>query len=239
MHHIPHMRSMICVVLAVAACQQAHGEPKPAERFEHDMMVRFHMHESFGLLRTIEQMLVQGKLDAAKAYADAIASAPDEPGLEPFVKRATAVRARAAELAMAPSIAEACRREAKMAAACADCHVDAGVMPEFSPPPREPPDEVTIHARMTRHLWASDRLWEGLVGNSDESWRAGLDMLAATPLPFRDKPGQDRAALAQQLQRLATSAKQQQATDQLRDRAQWYGDILATCAACHASSRKP
>lgn len=233
------MRSLVCVVLAASACQQAHGEPKPSERFEHDMMVRFHMHESFGLLRTIEQLVIHGKLDAAKAYADAIATAPDEPGLEPFAKRAAAVRARAAELATAPSVDEACRREAKMAAACADCHVDAGVMPEFSPPPREPADAPTLRARMTRHLWASDRLWEGLVGNSDESWRTGLGVLAATPLPFGDKPTDERAALAKQLQRLAANAKQQQATDQLRDRARWYGDILATCAGCHASSAKP
>ncbi len=230
------MRPIAYALLAIAACQTAQGDDrKPSETFEHDMIVRLHMHENFGMLRTIEQLLIHGKLDAARALANAIAYAPDEPGMEPFAKRATAVRARALELANAQTIDDAVRKEAQMAAACAQCHVDAGVLPEFSPPPREPPDDPTLQARMARHLWASDRLWEGLVGNSDDSWRDGLTMLAATPLPFPDGKVEERRALARQLQRLAVSARQAQATDQLRDRAHWYGEILATCAACHAT----
>ncbi|MGE5182170.1 MAG: hypothetical protein ACM31C_08910 [Acidobacteriota bacterium] len=233
------MRSIVLALLAIAACQNASGGPpkpsdKPSDRFGHDMTVRLHMHENFGLLRTIELEIIHGRLAAAQALALAIGETPDEPGLEPFAKRAAAVRARAAELANARDIAEACRREAKLAAACADCHVDAGVLPEFSPPPREPPDHPTVRSRMVRHLWASERMWEGLVGDSDESWRAGLDILAATPLPFADKTD-ERAPLAAKLQQLARDATQTQATDQLRDRARWYGDMLATCAACHAT----
>jgi cytochrome c553 len=202
------------------------------------MMVRYHMHENFGMLRSIELLLVHGKLDDGKVLARAIAEAPEDPGMQAFAKRSAAVREQAAALVAAPSVDEALRREAKLAAACADCHVDAGVLPEFANPPRLPPDGDTVKSRMARHVWASDRLWEGMVGNSDEQWRAGLDVLAAAPFPWSAAEG-DRVALAKRLQQLATDAKQTQSGDQLRDRARAYGEILTTCAACHSAKTSP
>ena len=247
------------LALALAACQAARGDdrtppkkpplpvPEPVQtvppeptrgQFEHDMMVRFHMHENFSLLRAIEKLLIRGKLDDARALARSIAESPDEPGLASFAKRIAAVRDRAGALATATTIEEACRREARVAEACAQCHVDAGVLPEFREPPPAPPDHPTLAARMARHLWATDRLWEGVVGDSDESWRAGLDVLAATPLPWG--PGQpERTQLAQQLQRFADQARHTQARDRLAERAKIYGNMLATCVACHASTGTP
>jgi cytochrome c553 len=224
-----------CIALALAACQTASAgdEPKPSQRFEHDMIVRFHMHENFGLLRAIELMLVHGRLEEGKALARSLAEAPDEPGSEMLAKRVAVVRDRAQALATASSVDEALRREASLAAACASCHVDAGVLPEFSNPPRVPPDVDTVKARMARHRWATDRLWEGMIGDADDTWRAGLDVLAASPLPWA-KADTERQALAQQLQRQARDAQKTQATDRLDDRARAYGDILVTCAACHA-----
>jgi cytochrome c553 len=229
------MTKLSCVLLAIAACQTASArEAPPAQRFEHDMMVRFHMHENFGLLRAIEMLLVHGKLDDARALARAIAIAPDESGSEVVAKRVVVVRERAEALASAPTVDEGCRRAAKLAAACADCHVDSGVLPEFANPPSVPPDLDTVKARMARHRWATDRLWEGVVGDNDETWRAGLDVLAATPLPW-SKISAEREALAHRLQQLADDARKTQATDQLRDRANAYGEILVTCAACHTA----
>jgi len=222
---------------AASACNAARAdEPKqglPSVRFEHDMMARYHMHENFGLLRSIELLLVHGKLDDAKAFARMIAEAPDEPGLQPFAKRAATVRASAASLADAPSIDEGVRREARLAAACADCHADAGVLPEFESPPRIPPDADNVKARMARHLWATDRLWEGIVGRSDESWRAGLDVLASAPLPWSVADA-DRQALARGLQQSAAAAR----TAPESDRPRRYGEILVLCAACHSVAKK-
>ena len=72
----------------------------------------------------------------------------------------------------------------------------------------------------------------GALDVARKQWRAGLDVLAAAPFPFSSADG-DRQALAKRLQQLAIDAKQLQATDQLRDRARAYGEILTTCAACH------
>jgi hypothetical protein len=150
-------------LVLLAACQASGAtddrQPPPSERFERDMIVRFHMHENFDLLRTIEKLLVRGRLDEARSLARAIAEAPDEPGLGPWAKQAMVVRDRAAALANAKDSAEACRLEARLAEACASCHAEAGVIPEFRSAKRVPPDQPTIEARMARHLWATDRLW--------------------------------------------------------------------------------
>jgi mono/diheme cytochrome c family protein len=226
---------MICAFFALAACTAARADDRtPKNRFAHDMMVRFHMHENFDLLRAIEKLLVHGKLEEARSLARSIAQAPDEPGLAAFAGPAAAVREQASALAGAGSLDDALRGEARLAQACADCHVAAGVVPELREPPSAPPDQPTVEARMTRHLWATDRLWEGIVAQSDDAWRAGLDVLAATPLPGTSSDAV-RAKLARQLQRMATTAKQ----DQAGDRARSYGEILATCAACHTAPAGP
>lgn len=223
---------------ALAACQStAFGQPEPvppAVRFEHDMLVRFHMHENFDLLRGIEKLLVRGKLDDARALARGIAEAPDEPGFSQFAVQATLVRARAATLARSARLDEACRAEAWLADACAGCHVAAGAVPAFRPPPQAPRDAPTIEARMARHLWATDRLWEGVVGGDEASWQAGLDILAATPSPEM-KSTTERAVFATRMQQLADDARRGSRIATPAGRAVSYGKILATCASCHTN----
>ena len=86
---------------------------------------------------------------------------------------------------------------------------------------------------MVRHVWASDRLSEGVVGAATDSWRAGLDVLAQAPL------ADARTANARKLWELATAAKQQIDKSDFATRARTYGEILVACQACHASDRKP
>lgn len=216
-----------------AACQAASAQDEPpSKKFEHDMMVRFHMHENFDLVRAIEKLLVRGKLEEGQRLAAAIARAPDEPGMQPWAPQAAKVRDRANAIANAPSIDEALRAEARLADACASCHADAGATPEFRSAPTLPPDKGTVEARMARHLWAADRLWEGIVGDAEDPWRAGLDVLAATPLPW-SKVDADRAPLGKQLQSLADDARKMSRVTDRAERARAYGEILVTCAACH------
>ena len=239
------------VLVALAACTAGHAEPAPrpagkpaprpapspdptAERFEHDMLVRMHMHENFGLLHAIERLLIRGKLDDARRLAESIGAAGDGPSHGPWAAHAVAVRERATELARAPSIDVACRRAGAVAAACAGCHAELDAMPELRPPSATPPDRPTIEARMLRHRWASDRLWEGLVTNGDDAWRSGLDILAAAPLDWAAIAPASRAGLARQLQQQAARARRQ-APDGIRERAAAYGEMLATCAGCHTA----
>jgi len=205
-------------------------EPKPPERFERDDVQRLHMHENFDLLRAIERLLIVGKLDDAKRFAAAISEAPDAPAHGPWAAHVVAVRDGAAALARATTLEQACRLEATLAGACAGCHVETGVAPDFRVFP-VPPDKATIEARMLRHRWAADRMWEGIVGGADEPWRAGLEVLAAPPLDW-GPASSDRAIHARTLQRLADQARKQK-TPTVESRTAAYGEMLVTCASCH------
>jgi cytochrome c553 len=211
---------------SVADAPKPKPEPPPSVRFERDMMVRFHMHENFDLVRAIERLLIRGKLDEAKRFAEAIAAAPDEPEHGPWIAYTVAVRSRAGELARATTVDDALRADARLAVACGSCHKALEASPQFRTSPALPPDKPTLDARMLRHRWAADRMWEGIVGNADEPWRAGLDVVAAKPLEL----GPERAPFALQLERLAKQARRPGTVD---DRAKTYGEILATCAGCH------
>jgi cytochrome c553 len=211
-------------------------EPKRPERIDPETVLRLHMHENFDLLRAIERLLIFGKLDDAKRFAAAISEAPDAPAHGPWASHVVAVRDRAAALARATTVEQACRLEASLAGACAGCHVDTGVTPEFRVFPPLPPDKPTIEARMLRHRWAADRMWEATVSGADEPWRAGLDVLAATPLDWGPPPS-ERAAHARELQRLADQARKLRTASTLEMRTASYGEILVTCAACHTGKR--
>jgi len=198
------------------------------------MMLRFHMLASFDTARTIERLIIRGRLDDARYFARSLATEPDVPGMAPWAKQVELVRQRAGALSTAPDIDEACRREAQLIAACASCHRDAGAQADFQPPHDVPPDQPTVPARMARHRWAADRIREGMIGDAEDAWRAGLDVLAAAPLASMDA---DRRPLAQRLQQIADQARHA-GNAAPADRARVYGEILLTCAACHAHVAK-
>jgi len=207
-------------------------------RYEREDLVRIHMHENFDLLRAIERLLIRGQLDEARRFARAIAEVPDPPSHGPWATQVVAVRDRAAALGRATTIDQACRAEAQLAAACAGCHTDSAAIAMFRSFPPAPPDHFTVAARMLRHRWAADRMWEGIVGAADEPWTAALEVLAARPLTFGD-PTAARAITAKRLQRLASDARAKRGLDATAARATVYGEILATCAGCHAAAPPP
>ena len=196
------------------------------------MMVRYHMHGNLDVLRAIERLLIRGKLEDARELARAVAEAPADPDLGVWAARASTVRDRAAAVASAPGLDEAVRREARLAEACADCHLETRVQPDLRAPPI-PPDRDTLPARMARHRWAADRLWEGVVAADDVPWNAGLEVLSATPLRWPELG--ERLSLARSLQRLADQARQRSATDSNAERARSYGEMLVVCTTCHTA----
>ncbi len=208
---------------------RAPPQPGPLDR---DAMMRLHMHASFDLIRAIERLLIRGKLEEAKRFAATISEPADAPAHGPWASRVILVRDRAAAVARATTVGQACQLEARLAAACGGCHLETAAVPRFRAYPAAPADLPAIGARMARHRWAADRLWEGIVGGADEPWRAGLEVLAAAPLEWGE-PTAARAQLARQLQHDAAQARERVPGASFDARASAYGDMLATCAACH------
>jgi cytochrome c553 len=209
----------------------AGDEPPAPVRIAKPEMVRFHMNRHFDDLQAIQRLLVSGKLAEAKSLAFMLTKPATDPGLAPWAAESASVTEAARALVAAPGVDEALRREARVAVACAYCHVHTQQAPVFAAPPTTPTDEANTASAMARHQWAVDRLWEGVVGGSDRPWRAGLEVLGATPLPYSPAA----PALATRLQQLARSAMtaHREQTETLDERGRLYGEMLVTCAACH------
>ncbi|MCX5748484.1 MAG: hypothetical protein NT062_39035, partial [Proteobacteria bacterium] len=132
-----------------------------------------------------------------------------------------------------PDLPTAASLAARLGRACSKCHEahDGIVTFVWEPAPEDAP---ALAAQMKRHQWAAARLWDGLVGPSDTMWSEGAHVLATTRLDAAQAVGRthnaDVAALAQKVRAIATRAT---TVDDHDARAQLYGELLSTCAACH------
>jgi hypothetical protein len=224
------MRETLLLLVTAAACgRPASGEPL---RLDRPAVTRYHMARHFGDLLEITHLVLAGKLDDARARAFLLTRPAHDDGLTDLASESQAVEDAAAALRQAPSLSDACRLTAKVAQACASCHVQVSRLFRVSPPPEEPSGEPTLEARMQRHRWAADRLWEGVVLGDDRRWRQGLEVLAAQPVAM---PKGER--LAQRLQAMAIDSLGQleQRSDSYESRAHAYGEMLVTCSTCHQS----
>lgn len=234
------MSLSLVAALLMASCgrpaesgEDPQRQPPEPPRFDRPAMVDFHMRRQLDDLRQVERLLIAGKLDEARARAEPLTRAVPDPGMERWRREVDAVTQAAAALVAAPGIDEACRREAQVAEACAWCHLATQKVPAFAVPAVPAADGTTPAARMARHQWAVDRLWEGMVGPSEHRWRSGLEALAVTPLPF--SPFTDAPLVASRMQDVAQQAIAALGKDSLDDRARRYGEMLVMCSACHAT----
>jgi len=252
------MPSTSSITASLAACLAACGTPPPAPSApRHDaakpapvadawtdraraQVVAVHMRDHYDDLRVMERHLVENDLDTVRDYAFSIAIDKGDPELDTWNAQLAAMRAAAYSLGTAEGQDEACRREPRLAAKCGECHRDSGAVPELEVAPL-PPDEPNALARMDRHQWAADRLWQAMITSEDRAWRDGLDVLAATPLPTVElttvaapDAGPKIRELGLRMQRLA---KQARTAGSLEDRATQYGEILVVCSRCHALAK--
>lgn len=137
------------------------------------------------------------------------------------------MNAAAARLAEATDIGAASQALGALARTCGDCHATlGGPAAPIGEAPEAEDGGVTL--RMKRHRWAEARLWDGLVVPSDRAWRAGAHALADAPLvPAADVLAQSVHALGRKA--IVVGARV--------DRGAVYGELMATCASCHALVR--
>jgi hypothetical protein len=125
----------------------------------------------------------------------------------------------------------------ELAVACGSCHSKVGILP---PPPSEMPNGEEWESAMARHAWAADEMWTGLVWKSDARFRHAVEVWNATSLA-QPHTAEDKRftpevlALEDRVHNLAEAAASK--TEPSR-RAALYGEMLATCSACHALVRR-
>lgn len=195
------------------------------------------MHERFSRTVDIQTGIVLGDLERAKSAAAWIATqdgSRDFPaGTEAYQDR---LRSRAGLIAMDEELDSAALHTAEIAAVCGNCHLATGGGPRFVIG-SEPGQGSTAARQMIRHLWAADRMWEGLVGPSAETWMAGIGVLNEGEeglegvVRSSDAPEEARRYLAD----LRNLAEEGAAATTQEARASIYGRLLATCYGCHRS----
>lgn len=190
-----------------------------------------HMESHWAQVGQVQTALVFGDLEGAREPARWLAEHPEHPDLPQGVMSPVEdMRAFARSVIRAGSLADASRCAAEMGAACGRCHQASGGGPRLlqntMPETGTAPDK-----HMARHLWAADRLWEGLVAPSDQAWRLGANALAEDPLfvELGDQGSQEVLTLARQVHALGATAR----ATQPDHRAGVYARLMVACAQCH------
>ncbi len=177
----------------------------------------------------IQSAMIRGDLPTARVSARTLAASPSAPGIGPegaeWVEELTV---QASAIRDAPAFGEAATATGLLAATCGSCHEASGGGPVFRH--GDPPDDRGFAGHMIRHSWGADRMWEGLVSNADDAWRAGAAVFADESLE-----GDALTAKARQYaDRLHELGRGAPGIRGLEERGARYGEILEQCSGCHA-----
>lgn len=179
----------------------------------------------------IRKAVIAGTPEQAARPADALAKADilgDVPvSWRPFVERMQQLAGRIND---STNAAQAAAATADLGVTCGACHLQRGG-PKASNAPA-PPESTALVARMQRHVWATERLWEGLTVPSNEAWSAGAKALSTAPFPaqlLKDGGVHSRSA-ANDFAKLVVKAPTKKTVE---ERAALYAELLVTCGGCH------
>jgi cytochrome c553 len=196
------------------------------------------MHEHLDRMTTIKSMIISGNLDGVREPAMWLADHEAASGLpENFEPYVGLMRQYAREVNNAPDLKSAAFSVSQIAKTCSNCHLVNEVQIEFGfdQVPAEWSDTVS---HMQRHQWAVDRLWDGLIGPSENAWNRGLNMLVDVPLHADDVTDEeladvDTAALDRITGRIHDLAGVGTTATTPAARSEVYGEMLGLCAECH------
>ncbi len=227
---------ILSVAFAVSACgksAQAPAEQSAATASAQpsvDTAARMAGH--FGKVRELEEAVIRGDLESAKAAAQWIAEHQEAAGLpagtESYV---TAGKNAARAVAASASLGNAGLAGAFAVAACGDCHAALKVtpkMPEVSAPPALP----TTAAHMLAHQYAVDLMYRGMVGPSETLWKQGAEVLKGSPLRNQDLTKVSKEIVASETRVHELAGRAAQAAD-AGSRIAVYGELIGGCASCH------
>jgi hypothetical protein len=218
----------VALLFALAACSDLDAQPNYADAVA---AAQHRMHERFDSLARAQQALMQGDVDRVHAEATALAALHEPDVLAQWQPHFAAIRERAEILGQAPDPMAAAHAIAEVARRCASCHQATHATLTWADE-LAPLRRLRLTSVMAGHQYAAARMWEGLIGPSDARWLDGANRLAGAPIAITAESSAlgiaDDVAKVHLLARRAADVK---------DRAQLYGDLLATCAHCHAVIR--
>jgi mono/diheme cytochrome c family protein len=215
------------VALALAACSSRYDTPGEPTMYSH-----------FAAADDIQAAVVDGDLGAVREPANWLAEhdIPSLPeGSETYLAE---MQDFARQAGQATSLVDAAHAMGGIAKTCGTCHQKniAEPLTKWTGSLHQGEDVAT---HMTRHAWAAGRMWEGLVLPSDDKWTKGAKALEEAPLAPEAVAGtsSEDVAIRKEVELLAKrchaiGSKAEGVTD-ATERANLYGELLATCANCH------
>jgi cytochrome c553 len=226
------MRCIAALVLLLNAC--GGGSPPASEQASLGPGTRAWMQAHFQEGVAVRNAVVQDNLEEARGRFQHLAAQPgprDAPAA--WSAHLTALQAAARGGARASTMDEAAAAVGSMAIVCGDCHRSVGA--DVTLPATEPPGEDEPPAQMQRHIWAAERMWEGLVAPAPARYAEGASVLAQAPMHPAElrvgaSPPLEVVALAERARSLAGDASR---ADTTLERGRLYGQLLSTCASCH------
>jgi cytochrome c556 len=218
--------SLLPALGALTACA---GGPDP------EATAPSHMYAHFQQVGEIRDAVVRGEVGGTRSAARWLASHKGDEFPDPAAQEALEKMQAEGRIILAQDeITDVARSVGRLGAACGTCHVALNGGPHVNVPslPPIPAAGSPPEAHMNRHAWASERLWEGLIGPSEGSWTVGAAALDGPALDFGPASNRPPQAdeLAAKVHDLAVSARQ---AHTLQERATVYGQLLQTCAECH------
>lgn len=222
--------------LSVLVCCAVLVAPVAAE--ESVMISPFveHMHGHLDQLSAMKSAVIAGDLAQTRDPASWLAThdAPqDMPDVwMPYVLE---MRRYAARAANAEDLVTAAAAISEIARSCGGCHRASGFAVAFGFDEKPPQEQQSLKTEMQRHLWAADRMWEGLIGPSDRAWDQGTEMLSEAYLSIDDIAAEpeNQAEIVQLIQRARFVGAQGSQATSVELRSGLYGELLALCATCH------
>jgi cytochrome c553 len=197
-----------------------------------DRVMRAHFKDAL----LIREAVIAGTPEQAANPATVLALIEDldtlPPGWRDFVAR---MQQDARRITDSTSSAQAAAAAADLGVACGLCHQQHGG-PKAAV--ESPPTEGTqLEARMKRHVWAADRLWEGLMIPSNDAWIAGTKALSTSPFPpeVLKEGGVNARSAASEFAKIVGRAPTKK---KLEERAALYAELLVTCGNCHRAMKE-
>jgi hypothetical protein len=227
------MRASLLVVIGLLGCEASADsrQSSPAERIS---AARARMHVRFAAAKAIQLAIGVGDLDRARLEAQRIASLDEPEFLPEWQPYLDEVRSTALAITTSQDAVTAAKAMGQLGAACGRCHAATSAKIEL---PRETAPVATdkLASQMASHQWAAARMWEGLIGAADNRWLEGATTLAGARLRITAESG--TLGIADDAARTKLLARRARKLDARDERATLYGDLLATCAHCHATIR--
>jgi hypothetical protein len=228
--------ALLPVLFVVAGCGGAAPPPAeqtpPAAPAQPAVSASEHMKEHFEKFRELEEAIIRGDIESARAPAQWIAEHQEVAGLpEGTENYVTEMRSAAKAVAASNDIGNAAVASAKAIATCGGCHAAAKVTPPL-PEASAVSDMAGAAGHMHGHQQAIDLLYRGLAAPSDEMWKKGAEGLRVAPLAEKDL-----AKVTKEIQRF--EARVHELAGRAADapdsgaKVAIYGEIIGGCATCH------